>query len=84
MKPYVEDPEEVLTGVTRILPDAGVLVVNSFLLNGKTENFRSADCFYTESDMISLLQRPTFTNFTRVSVGDAVFFVSKKREALGL
>jgi hypothetical protein len=85
MKPYVEDPERVLTEVSRIMPDAGVLVVNSFLLSEKTESFRSADCFYTESEMMSLLQRPlAFTSPTRVSVSDTVFFVSKKRIGLGL
>ena len=38
-KPYVEDPQKVLTEVKRILPEEGVLIVNSFLLDEKTKGF---------------------------------------------
>ncbi len=55
VKEYVEDPMEVLTEVKRILPEGGVLVVNSFLLDDKTKNFRSAESFYTEEEMKNVL-----------------------------
>jgi hypothetical protein len=77
-KSYVEDPENVLAEVTRILPEDGVLVVNSFLLNEKTRSFRSADCFYTENEMMTLLQNSSFKDVLRVKIRDATFFVCKR------
>jgi len=77
-KSYVEDPAIILTEVSRILPQGGVLAVNSFLLNEETKNFRSAESFFTESEMISMLQRPSFEGVVRIAVKDAVFFVCKK------
>ena len=77
-RPYVEDPERILSEISRVLPDEGVLVVNSFLLNETTRSFRSADCFYTETEMITLLQNSPFKNMDLVKVGDATFFVCKK------
>jgi hypothetical protein len=75
---YVEDPEEVLTEVKRILPEEGVLIVNSFLLDEKTKDFRSADCFYTEEEMMGLLRRQSFKDVNCVRVTDAMLFVCKK------
>ena len=75
---YVEDPERVLSEVRRILPEEGLLVVNSFLLNESTRDFRSADCFYTENEMMALLQNRSFKDIARMKVGDATFFVCKK------
>jgi len=77
-KSYIENPDTLLTEVSRILSQDGVLVVNSFLLNEKTQSFRSADCFYTESEIMNLFQRHSFSRVTAVTVGDAVFFVCKK------
>jgi len=77
-KSYVEDPEKILTEVKRILPEEGVLIVNSFLLDEKTRGFRSADCFYTEEEMMSLLRRQSFKDVNCVRVTDAVLFVCKK------
>ena len=77
-KSYVEDPEKVLTEVKRILPEEGVLIVNSFLLHEKTRDFRSADCFYTEEEMMSLLRRQSFKDVKCVRVTDAILFVCKK------
>lgn len=78
MRSYVEDPEKVLTEVKRILPEEGVLIVNSFLLDEKTRGFRSADCFYTEEEMMSLLRRQSFKDVNCVRVTDAILFVCKK------
>lgn len=77
-KSYVEDPEKILTEVKRILPEEGVLIVNSFLLDEKTKNFRSADCFYTEEEMMGLLRRQSFKDVNCVRVTDAILFVCKK------
>jgi hypothetical protein len=77
-KSYIEDPEEVLTEVKRILPEEGVLIVNSFLLDEKTKCFSSADCFYTEEEMMGLLRHQSFNDVICVRVTDAVFFVCKK------
>ena len=77
-KPYVEDPEKILTEVKRILPEEGVLIVNSFLLDEKTKSFRSSDCFYTEEEMMSLLRRQSFKDVNCVRVTEAVLFVCKK------
>ena len=77
-KSYVEDPEKILTEVKRILPEEGVLIVNSFLLDEKTRSFRSADSFYTEEEMMSLLRRQSFKDVNCVRVTDAVLFVCKK------
>ena len=77
-RPYVEDPETILTEVERILPEEGVLIVNSFLLDERTKNFRSADSFYTEEEMMRLLRRQSFKNVNCVRVTDAIFFVCKK------
>ena len=78
VKSYVEDPDEVLTEVERILPEEGVLVVNSFLLRDETKNFRSAECFYTGEEMISVLQRQSFKKVYCVRAADATLFVCKK------
>ena len=77
-KPYIEDPGKILTEVKRILPKEGVLVVNSFLLDEKTKGFRSADCFYTEEEMMDLLRRQPFKDVICVRVSDAISFVCKK------
>jgi hypothetical protein len=50
VKDYIEDLVKVVAEVTRILPEGGVLMVNSFLLDDVTRNFRSADSFFTEED----------------------------------
>jgi hypothetical protein len=77
-KSYVEDPEKVLTEVKRIFPEEGVLVVNSFLLDEKTKEFRSADYFYAEEEMIGLLRRHSFKGVNCVRVTDGILFVCKK------
>lgn len=74
----MEDPEKVLIEVKRIPPEEGVLIVNSFLLDEKTKDFRSADCFYTEEEMTHLLRRQSFKNVNCVRVTDAILFVCKK------
>jgi len=75
---YLEDPGKVLTEVKRILPEEGVLIVNSFLLDEKTKGFRSADCFYTEEEMMGLLRRQSFKDVKSVRANDAILFVCKK------
>ena len=77
-KSYVEDPGKVLAEVKRILPEEGVLVVNSFLLDEKTKSFRSADCFYTQEEMMDLLRRQPFKDVNCVRVTDSTLFVCKK------
>ena len=76
--PYVEDPEKVLTELKRILPEEGVLIVNSFLLDEKTKGFGSADCFYTDEEMLGLLRRQSFEDVSCVRVADAILFVCEK------
>ena len=77
VKEYVEDPNELLTEVKRILPEGGVVVVNSFLLDERTKNFRSAESFYAEEDMKRVLQKQ-FKNILNVKAGDALIFVCEK------
>ena len=56
VKDYVENPVGVLSQVKRILAQRGVLVVNSYLLDDTTRNFRSAETFCTEKEMRSALE----------------------------
>jgi len=77
VKEYVEDPLEILAEVKRILPDGGVLVVNSFLLDSATSRFRSADSFYTESEMIAMLANQGF-EAARVRIGEAHLFICER------
>jgi hypothetical protein len=78
VKEYIEDPLEILAETQRILPDEGVLVVNSFLLDDATKHFRSANSFYTESEMTSILKSRNFRNVTRVSIGETRLFVCER------
>jgi len=75
VKEYIEDPVEILTETKRILAGGGVLVVNSFLLNDVTKNFRSAESFYTESEMMTMLERQRFGNVIQVNIGETSIFV---------
>jgi len=75
VKEYIEDPLEILTEAKRILPAGGALVVNSFLLNDVTKNFRSAESFYTESEMMAMLERRYFGNVIHVNIGEMEIFV---------
>jgi hypothetical protein len=78
VKEYIENPHEILAEVKRILPDGGVLVVNSFLLDDTTKNFRSAESFYTESEMMTMLERQDFSKVKRVNMGEMCHFVCEK------
>jgi SAM-dependent methyltransferase len=75
VKEYVEDPEVILAEVSRILPGGGVLVVNSFLLDNTTRSFTSADSFFTETEMKSLLDKQNFMSASRISILDACVYV---------
>jgi hypothetical protein len=78
VKAYIEDPVKVVAEVTRILPEGGVLVVNSFLLDDATRTFRSADSFFTEMEMTNLLRTQQFRKMPRVGTRDAPIFVCEK------
>ncbi len=75
VKDYIEDPEQILSEVRRILPKGGVLVVNSYLLNDVTKGFRSAETFYTEQEMTDIMKGQRFKKVSQLRVADALFFV---------
>jgi len=75
VKDYIEDPEQVLSEVRRILPKGGVLVVNSYLLDDRTKGFRSAESFFTEQEMSELIKKQHFRRLSHLRVGDASLFV---------
>jgi hypothetical protein len=78
VKEYVEDPFEILAEAKRILPEGGVLVVNSFLLDDATKSFRSAESFYTESEMMAMLEHQDFRKVVRVNVGEMRHFICER------
>ena len=78
VKEYIEDPIEILAETKRILPDGGVLVVNSFLLDDTTRSFRSAESFYRESEMMSMLEDQDFRNVMHVNIGGTHLFVCER------
>jgi hypothetical protein len=78
VKEYIEDPLEILAEAKRILPDEGVLVVNSFLLNEATKNFRSAESFYTETEMTTMLENQNFSKVIRFGIGEMHLFACEK------
>ena len=78
VKEYVEDPIEILREAGRILPHGGVVVVNSFMLDDATRNFRSAESFYTESEMMTMLQNQNFTRVTCVNIEEKRLFICEK------
>jgi len=78
VKEYIEDPLELLTEAKRVLSDRGVLVVNSFLLNDTTKNFRSAESFYTEREFTAVLENQRFNSIIRVSNGGTSLFICEK------
>jgi len=77
VKEYIEDPVKVVAEAKRILLDVGVLVVNSYLLDDTTRTFRSADSFFTETEMGNLL-RTQFRKMSRVDTLDGRVFVCEK------
>jgi len=78
VKEYIENPLEILAETKRILPDGGVLVVNSFLLDDATKNFRSAESFYAESEMTTLLENQGFSRVVRIIIREARLFVCER------
>jgi hypothetical protein len=78
VKEYIEDPVEILAEAKRILPDGGVLVVNSFLLDDASKNFRSAESFYTESEMMTMLQNQDFSRVMRADIAETHLFVCER------
>jgi hypothetical protein len=78
VKEYIEDPLEILAETKRILPNGGVLLVNSFLLDDDTRNFRAAESFYTESEMMTILENQDFANVMRVNIGEILLFVCER------
>lgn len=78
VKEYLADPAQVLTDVKRILPERGVLVVNSYLLDPSTKTFASAETFFTEKEMQEQLDRQSFTKVSKIRVSDAILFVCEK------
>ena len=78
VKEYIEDPQEILSEAKRILPDGGVLVVNSFLLDDATKNFRSAESFYADNEMMAMLQDQDFARVARVNAGETRFFICER------
>ena len=75
---YIENPPGILAEAKRILPKGGILIVNSFLLDNRTKNFRSAESFFTVEDMRNMLERQSFRKVACVSVGDTFLFVCEK------
>lgn len=78
VKEYIEEPGKVLTEAKRILPEGGVLIVNSYLLDDRTRAFGSAESFYTEEQIIDLLEKQCFKRVSKVRVGDGALFVCEK------
>jgi hypothetical protein len=78
VKEHIEDPLEILAEAKRILPDGGVLVVNSFLLDDATKNFRSAESFYTENEMMTILKNQDFGKVMCVSLGESHLFICER------
>jgi hypothetical protein len=78
VKEYIENPHEILAEAERILPDGGVLVVNSFLLDDATKDFHSAESFYTESEMMTMLETHNFSKVVRVDIGETHLFVCER------
>jgi len=78
VKEYIEDSFEILTETKMILPDGGVLVVNSFLLDDTTRNFRSAESFYTEDEMMTMLEQQGFRKVLNIIVGRTHHFVCER------
>jgi hypothetical protein len=78
VKEYIENPLEILAEAKRILPKGGVLVVNSFLLNDATKNFRASESFYTESEMMTMLENQDFGKVTRVKIRETHLFVCER------
>jgi len=75
VKEYIEDPNIILAEVRRILPEGGVLVVNSFLLDDTTRSFASANSFFTETEMKSLLDTQSFMTVSRIKILDTSVYV---------
>jgi hypothetical protein len=75
VKDYLEEPAQILSEVRRILPKGGVLVINSYLLNETTKDYRAAETFYTEQEMMDIIERQHFRNVSRVGAADALLFV---------
>jgi hypothetical protein len=78
VKEYIEDHDEILTDTKRILPAGGVLIVNSYLLDDATKNFRSAETFYTEAEMMTILENQGLSKVTRVNIGEMRLFVCER------
>ena len=78
VKEYIEDPVTVLAEVERILPTGGVLIVNSFLLDDVTKDFRSADSFFTEEEMKGMLENQGFRRISRIATRDTRIFICEK------
>jgi hypothetical protein len=74
-KPYIEDPDLILREVRRILPRGGLLLVNSYLLNAETREYRAAETFYTEQEMSEIMGRQGFKEFSKLPVDDVTLFV---------
>jgi hypothetical protein len=53
-------------------------VVNSFLLNDATKNFRSAESFYTESEMMTMLENQNFSKVIRFGIGETHLFACER------
>jgi len=78
VKAYIEDPHEILTEAKRILPAGGMLIVNSYLLDDATKSFRSAETFYTEVEMMTMLEDQGLSNVTPVNIGEMRLFVCER------
>ena len=75
VKEYIEDPVTILRDVKGILRQEGRLIVNSYLLDDVTKSYQSADSFFTEEEMQSLLGKQSFRKMSRVVVGGSSIFV---------
>jgi len=75
VKEYIEDPDEILSEVKRVLPKGGVLVLNSYLLNDMTRDYRAAETFYTEREMTDIIERRRFKKVSQIKVADATIFI---------
>lgn len=78
VKEYLADPTQVLTDVKRILPERGVLVVNSYLLDPTTKTFMAAETFFTEKEMQDQLEKQSLRKVSKIRVSEATIFVCEK------
>jgi SAM-dependent methyltransferase len=75
-KDYMEEPNEILREVKRILPEGGKLFVNSFLRDESTEKFDSSETFFTKEEMEELIKKHNF----KINAKDGYLIVCENKK----